>query len=641
MIKENLKTAISVTVAALLLSSCRTGGDATFAETDALHFPTGSIRHLAVHDGYAYVLNAWTRGDGVLVFDVRDPARMRFVNGFPGKGYLGAGDFSQNTLYVPATWFAVMVMDVSDPARADMDRNLFFNFPGGDAQSLAVDGDRLYLGGRGGGLRILDITEPNAPFIVAHEPRFGRLEQIAARRGRLALRPQRGAPLLAGVTEDRVTVHAELPSGGDLRFVGDQALYIGGRRRLDIYDVSDMTAPEKVKEIGGVSVIDKLADNRLLMRGPDGNLSVYDVSDPLAPRELSQITLPEDLSLGNAAVENGILFALDSGRFSLRSFDLSDDTAVPLDENPIKRTMGYLAMGHDARAFIAYAQGDNATALLSLPLEGRAVNDFEGYHTLETRGFSVHGVQRAAAVRRIGDYLLVGDGVVDISDPVRPRTVHDAERAAAQIAIRGNLAALAQGTRVTLMDLSALPERVVLSHYEPEDEDGAHFTGVTIADDILYVCNPAASRIEILDIADPAKPTRIGMCEVPAALTAAVYRDTLYVPARDEPLMTVVDVADPASPKVLESLDGLVDASSRSYYARVHQGRLYFTESMRGIKVADLSDPRAPVLLETLVGDTRYNAAYTDFEFIGDTIYGLRYSHLDRFVIEEHGHPME
>ncbi len=303
---ENLKSAITIAVVVSLLSSCRTVGDAASERSGPVHFPTGSIRHLAVHEGHAYVLNAWTRGDGILVFDVRDPARMRFVNGFPGKGYLGAGDFSENTLYVPATWFAVMVMDVSDPVRADMNRNLFFNFPGGDAQSVAVDGDRLYLGGRGGGLRILDITEPNAPFIVAHEPRFGRLEQIAASRGRLVLRPHRGATLLASVEDDRVTVHSELPSGGDVRFVGDHALYVGARRRLDIYDVSDMTAPEKVKEIGGVSVIDMKAPDRMLMRGSDGNLSVYDVSDPLAPQELRQINLPEDTSLGNAAIENDV-----------------------------------------------------------------------------------------------------------------------------------------------------------------------------------------------------------------------------------------------------------------------------------------------------------------------------------------------
>ncbi|NLF21999.1 MAG: hypothetical protein GX590_02465, partial [Lentisphaerae bacterium] len=37
------------------------------------HFPSGSLGPLAVHKGFAYVMNAWTRGDGLMVFDARRP----------------------------------------------------------------------------------------------------------------------------------------------------------------------------------------------------------------------------------------------------------------------------------------------------------------------------------------------------------------------------------------------------------------------------------------------------------------------------------------------------------------------------------------------------------------------------------------
>jgi len=135
------------------------------------HFPHGSSGPLEVRDGYAYILNRWSRGDGILVFDTRKPTQPRFVRGIAGRGYLMGCAFSGHYMYIPS-WFSLMVVDISDPANCHLVRNLSFGFPAADADSVAVSGNRLFLGGKGGGLRILDISEPRSPVIVAHRPEF-------------------------------------------------------------------------------------------------------------------------------------------------------------------------------------------------------------------------------------------------------------------------------------------------------------------------------------------------------------------------------------------------------------------------------------------------------------------------------------
>ncbi len=582
-----------------------------------------------MRDGNVLVLNGWTRGDAVLVFDAQDPAAPRFVSGLPGRGYLRAGTFHKNYFYIPATWFSVMVVDVSDMTRPHMTRNLFLNFPGGDAECLAIDGDRLYVGGRGGGLRIFDVSQPGAPMPVAWHPQFAeRMAQIVVSGRRMVLRPNRGESILATVTDDEIIEQSRLRLGGHVRLLGS-VLYEVTSRELIVHDVSDMTAPEIVGRFPGVSPVGMTAPDRMLMRGPDTALTLLDVSNPLQPVPLKEMMMPEDVTPGQMTVEGDLLYVMDTGRYSLRTFDLSGDAVEPLGESFVIRNAGNLALSADGHVFLSYAQGGQTT-VLTMAADIRDAVDFTARLTHSGEGFMLHDTHNAAAVARIGNFLLSGDGVLDVSDPLAPVMLHPRTRAAGDIAVRGGLAALAQGDRVTLLDVSQLPQRVVLGEYRPGGE-GDHFAGVALGDGMVYVVNRAAgqSRVEILDISDPAQPRRVGLCDVPTAIVAVLHEDEklLYVPGASGGGMTLVDVSDPSAPRALTTLAGLLDTAC--YRIRIHGGKLYYTDSMRGIKVADLADPRQPVLIETHMGATQHSASYTDFEIRDHKLYGLRYSHLD------------
>ncbi len=583
---------------------------------------------MAVRDGYVYLLNNWTRGDAMLVFDARNPRAPRFASGLPGRGYLREGTFHDNYFYILATWFSVMVVDVSDMKRPHMTRNLFLNFPDGDAECLAVDGDRLYVGGRGGGLRVFDISQPGTPMLMAYAPHFEhRMAQIAVSGQRMVLRPQRGESILAKVKNDEITEQSRLPLGGHVRLLGS-ALYESTRREMVVHDISAIDAPEVSVRIPGVWPIGMTAPDRMLMRGPDTALILFDVSNPLKPVHLKAMKMPEDVTPGQMTVDGNLLYVMDTGRSSLRIFDLSGEGLEALGESFVMRNAGNLALGADRHVFLSYAHGGQTT-ILTMPEDSRDAVDFMARLTHPGEGFMLHDTHNAAAIARIGNFLLSGDGVLDVSDPLAPVMIHPRTRAAGDIAVRGGLAALAQGDRVTLMDVSRLPQRIILGEYRPGHE-GDHFTGVALGDGIICAVNRTTgqSRIDILDISNPAQLRRMGQCDVPTAIVAALHEaeKLLYVPGASGG-MTIVDVSNPSAPRASSTIDGLLDISC--YRIRIHDDKLYYTDSMRGIKVADLADPRQPVLIETHMGNTGHSASYTDFEIRDHKLHGLRYSHLD------------
>ncbi len=602
-----------------------------------LRFAAGSTSHLAVRDGYVYVLNAWSRGDGILVFDFREPEAPRFAGGLPARGYHSRpGAFAGDVFYIPATTFSAQAVDVSDPENIRTLRNLFYNFPAGDVQCLTASGDRLFVGGRGGGLHILDISDPRAPVPTVWQPEYGHLAQIAVEGRRIILRPHRGDAIVGALENDRVVEHARLRLS-DIQWFG-HALYETTSQELIVRDLSDLSEPKIVWRRSGTSPIGMVREDQLLMRVPENRLAVFDISDPLNPQPLREIAVPEDIGLDRMAIENGILYSFDADRVSVRSYDITGEQVRPLGESFIMRNSGHLALGEGTRVFLSYAQGANTT-VFSLDTRNVGPADFSNpmFQTLPSSDnvFGMHDVHRAAAVRRVRSWLLQGDGVYDLSNPKDPRLVHPTTRVASDIAVRNDVAALAQSDRVTFMDVSKLPERVMLSVYAPDQED-THYTGVALGASYAYLVNAGreGSRVEVLDIRTPREPKLVGHCETPAALKAALYESEglLYLPASAGGCISVLDVSDPESPRLLKTVDDLLEI--RGYWIEVHDGRLYYSDSMRGIKVADLTDPRNPALIKTYVGATTHSADYTDFEIRDNRLYGLRFSHLDIWDIE-------
>ena len=246
--------------------------------------------------------------------------------------------------------------------------------------------------------------------------------------------------------------------------------------------------------------------------------------------------------------------------------------------------------------------------------------------------------QQANAFKRIGQYLLTGNGLVDITDPLAPKVTHKITRTAAAITVHGDLAYLAQGDRMTILDVSGLPALTVVGEYRPEGAE-VHFTDVALGDGVAYLVNRSRKkpRVDVLDVSRPAQPVLLGSCDVPPSIVCALKDQYLYVPAASPPGeaggLVIIDVSNPTAPDVAKTIGGLVNTSC--YKIRVHGDHLYFTDSMRGIKVADLSDPLNPKHVGTYTGPEDVCCSYTDFEIVDDKLYGQRHSQLDVWKLAE------
>ena len=124
---------------------------------------------IAVAGSLAYVAEG---GGALRVFDISDPARPRQlgvsdVEEYEGRAVAVAGDYA----YVASVGRGIRVVDVSDPAHPF---TAGYYDPPGPHQSLdvAVAGAYAYVAEKSifdltGSLRVLDITQPQAPFEIA------------------------------------------------------------------------------------------------------------------------------------------------------------------------------------------------------------------------------------------------------------------------------------------------------------------------------------------------------------------------------------------------------------------------------------------------------------------------------------------
>jgi len=625
-------------LAAVLLLGTSDAHAASTTWLHSYHFPHGSTGPLAVRDGYAYILNRWSRGDGILVFDTREPTRPRFVRGIPGRGYLMGCAFSGQYMYIPC-WFSLMVVDIGNPRQCNLVRNMSFGFPTADAGSAAVSGNRLFLGGRGGGLRILDISEPRSPVIAAYHPEYGNVGQLSASGDLLVMRPRRGDAIVATVEGFSLEEQSRLKLGNRIRIVGS-ALYAADTRQTVIHDLRDPAKPATRAKLPGLSPIGLLAPGQMLAASREGKLVVLDVSAPLNPAKLREIRMPEGAKLGTPALYNSRLYTVNQGRARLRIFDLADGQARELGECSVMRNEGNVEIA-GGYAFLSYANGLSTTVLtvdLKQPGFVDCVGRVNQAPVTKANAFTVNDVFQASASKRIGQYLLTGNGLVDIADPLAPKVTHRLTRAAAAITVHGGLAYLAQRDRVTIADISKLPALTVLGEYRPEAE-GVHITDVAVGDGVAYVVNNSREKpqVVVLDVSQPAQHKVLGHCDVPPSIVCALRGRYLYVPASRPPGeaggLVITDVSDPKAPAVVKTVGGLVNTSC--YRIRVHKNHLYFTDSMRGIKVADLSDPLNPKLAGSYTGPEDVCCSYTDFEIAGDRLYGLRHSQLDVWRLAE------
>ncbi len=621
----------------------------------AYQFPHGAPGPLIINKGYAYILNGWTRGDLVQAYDIHNIKSPFYAGGIPGRGYPLQGVFSKNGKYLYiSTWFSLMVIDVSKSSEMKTVRAMSFGFPYGDAGPITVFQDKLFMGGkRGGGIRIFDIKQPDAPLITAWYPKYGAVVNLLSSEKLLLIQPKRKALIICLLEGSKLTEVSSLkiPVRSSLLLKGN-TLYCVYRNILHIYDLTIPSKPVEIKigKIPALSIVGFINKQQILVKTNKNKLTVYELKNPLSPKRQREIKLDQENQLyGQVKIQGNQLFCIDTSKSALVSYDISGKVIKKLGLANYVRNECRLEIGEKYAWSFSRDKGTLRARATSLSKPGitPVVFSVDIGNIKKQNYMKVYDVFRAGAGKKIGDFLLMGDGLVDISNLQTPKIIKPASMPAISITIKNNLAFLAQGKQMTILDISKLPAIKTLATYIPAGK-GNHIADIIVEDRYAYLINNASAgrknpndkikpSLMIVDILNPEKPVLKGSCYISPCISGAKKGNYLYLGglSRSDGAgdIEIIDISRPDSPKVIKHLDDDNLLATSSYRVKIRGNRLFLTDSMRGIKELDISNPLNPKYIRSYFGPTATSSSYTDFEFAGNKIYGQRYSQIDVWEI--------
>jgi hypothetical protein len=468
------------------------------------------------------------------------------------------------------------ILDVTNPAAPTL---LATFTTSGNAQHVVVSGDFAYVADGFSGLTIVNVTFPSSPSLEGAyaTPEFAQSVVVA---GDLAF-------VSDGSNESPLILDVSTPSSPVLvatDFTGNaECVAVAGNVLLTsslAFDISDPTDPvflgwTPVPEIArGMAVAGHLA---FLACGSSG-LQVVDFSDPANPAVVGAYDTPG--SAEGVAVAGDLAFIADhdAGVHILRIATLVPPTVRGTDNTP--GTAQNVAIDGDL-AFVA----DDAAGL-------RIVDIGDPTNPSPVGTYDTPGTARDVAVA--GDLALVADGasglqLVDITNPASPAlfgTFNTSGNAHA-VAVDGDYAFVADGTSVQIFYIQNPATPSLVGSYATTSA-----TSIAVAGNELFVTDGAILRI--LDIS-MIFPAQVGWCVLgDNGLDVAVSGDLAFVAAEDAGLK-IVDISNLASPSVV----GTYNTTGIACRVAVAGDLAFVADGSSGLHVMDITNPASPVPVST------------------------------------------
>ena len=209
----------------------------------------------------------------------------------------------------------------------------------------------------------------------------------------------------------------------------------------------------------------------------------------------------------------------------------------------------------------------------------------------EIASFDTGEIYTAVAWRNGFAYLATAHlRIVDLRDPERPSEAAFVEENLNDLFVRGGLLYALRPSELRIYDVSTPAAPVLLGTTSVRREAQRVVAG---GDGLAFVGHDEG--FEVLDVADPAAPRRLGEYRSPwwAARDFEVRGRRLYVAAQQWAGVEIFDLADPASPRRLGGSGSHGDTDAVAV-----AGRLAFAATEgSGLRVLDVGDPRRPVEL--------------------------------------------
>lgn len=261
---------------------------------------SGPADLVEVYGIYAYV----AAGPTFRVIDVSDPSAPRLTGTFKFPERIWAFTVSGSLAYIAGDWSGLGILDVSNPAAPRL-RGSFKTV--GQAWGVAVSGTRAVVANQMSGIDIIDVSDPDKPVSVGSYFTEGYARNVATSGSLVYVVDQpTGFSILDISKKDPATeVSTQQSAKSPLLIEVSQsprsavegpkiACVLGGRllditggaqSELQIYDVTDPSAPAKVttyKTPGRAMRVTMQGSLAYVADGPEG-LQIIDLSTPAKP----------------------------------------------------------------------------------------------------------------------------------------------------------------------------------------------------------------------------------------------------------------------------------------------------------------------------------------------------------------------
>ncbi len=546
------------------------------------------IGELVIAGNHAYVT-----GSELWVVDISDPGRPAVVGGIDES--CSRVVTSGNNAFVVGG--DLMILNIADPHDPQVVGTV-----AGPADDVAISGDLAFIvdGGNPGILSVVDISDPTAPMAVGSVglsdgsswPPFS--VTISGDHAFIA----GGGLDIVDITDPvnpEVAGHLDVPGELNAIAVAGDCAYVLTHQTLHVIGIADPTDPQLINNLDvplyygtGLSI----SDNCIYVTDGWPGLQVLDITNPETPVFLVNIDVSAFAQ--NVTISNDVVFVsvapnhMMPGTSGLLAISVPAPVCVPAVGSLETPGIASDVAVSGNYCFVAGEDSGLQVAEISDPQNPQIISYL--YMPGETVGVAVSG-NRAFVVNKDS-----GLHIIDVADPANPRIIGHLQTpgTAQEIELSGDHAFIADGEAgLQVVDISNLiGPQIVAAVATPGSVDD-----VSIFGDHAYITD---GSFHVVDISDPANPWIAGSL-APADEWSwydgvGVSGDKAYVTRNwmfdIMSSFEVVDISDPSDPYVTDSTECLWRAEKvvvADGYAYVSTGGGW--DSSASFHIADLSDP--------------------------------------------------
>ncbi len=590
-------------------------------------FPHGLVSQLACVNGDLLVFSGWTRGYGIMAFDVSRVDQPKFKSGLVLPGYVRSVVARDDVFYIPSL-FGFFVVKASGEG-LHLVRNVLLDFSpkGAPGQNIVIAGNKLLVEG-GSTKRLFDIVDPLAPLL--DRSGYAPEARNCTSDGRRFLAHTRDGISKIGPDGGLTTVYASPIPIKQVLAANEGLLILDQKGVLALRPLAD----EKEAVLGTWSNIVSVARTSIgfVATTPTSWIALGD-DDKGRLATVGEWPLP-DADVRGCDFDGRHVYAFSRTRpRAVQIWDVTENPPRLRSAIPIAGEEGGLEITSEA----IYASSGKSLMVLDprqpaqhgLPADVITVPPSQGASSIpEAKPFGAYNLLGNSGVRRFGDTLLFAGWVVDIRNPLGPVFREAVTSPHWGSSIDGDRIALAQGIRVALL---GLPDLTEIGAYACEVGQGP-MLDVVLSGERLYAVDPSA--FYVFDVHDPGKIKLLEThpADKPCGLASA--NGAVFIPSGISGRRKTLQIYSIAAGTLVER-DGLIEHGVSALAA---SGSRLFLGDGAVVRQIDVRNPLEPVSgmvyranRDGVPPDQRTD--FTQLRVEGGALYGRKYSRVSRWTL--------